>query len=710
MKRLVFVLTFLMMFGAVGMAQDAGGTITQEEFDSETLGRAYQYNIYLPPGYDASSEIYPVIYLLHGRGDSMAGWLNAKPDLDAMIADGSIPPMIAVMPDMPSSDRAGYYVDSQYTGSAAPAAEAVETAFFSDLIPHIDATYRTSAGREARLVGGYSMGGYGALRYALARPEMFVGALVLSPAVYIPFPPVDSSTREFGAFGMGDALFDDDTYTALNYPALLPQFRQSALGVSMFIAVGDDEWKNERPEDALHDLDMEAHMVFNQVARVPSIRSEFRVYDGGHDWDVWRRGFVEGLQFLSGAISIVGVGDAGMEPLVNPIDGPTVGSDGQDFAGGIAQSPDGSTYIALGAGGQVNGETHTGELDVAVVKRGADGAVMWTRQFGTAANDRPYGLAIDAQGDVIVAGYTAGDFDGAHPDASSDDAFVAKLSPDGEILWTLQFGDAAEADRAYGLALGDNGMIYVAGYTKGVLGGDHIGDKDIIVAAVTTEGTLSWADQFGGTGEDKGYAVAVSGDNVYLAGVFATDPGGLDAHLSAYTVGGEYLWTQILGTPDWDEGQGVAIGPDGTVYMTGFAAGALEGHEFFGDKDIFLAAYSPEGEFVWSDQVGGAGNDKGADIVVDASGRVTVAAFAESQYGASHGFDVRLLHYTGEGNPVALDFGTEGDDGADEYAEKNLFISLSGEELLLSGITTGSVSGALPNGASDVFVITVDPE
>jgi hypothetical protein len=253
-------------------------------------------------------------------------------------------------------------------------------------------------------------------------------------------------------------------------------------------------------------------------------------------------------------------------------------------------------------------------------------------------------------------------------------------------------------------------MIYVTGYTKGVLGGDHIGDKDIIGAAITADGTLSWADQFGGTGEDKGYDVALSGENVYVVGVFATDSGGLDAHLSAYNLSGEYLWTQILGTPDWDEGQGVAVGPDGIIYMTGFVAGALEGQEFFGDKDIFVAAYSPEGELSWSDQVGGAGNDKGADIIVDASGHVTIAAFAESQHGSSHGFDVRLLHYTGEGNPVALDFGTEGDDGADEYAEKNLFVSLSGEELLLSGITTGAIEGALPNGASDVFVISVTPE
>ena len=497
------------------------------------------------------------------------------------------------------------------------------------------------------------MGGYGALRYALAHPEMFVGALVLSPAVYIPFPPVDSSTREFGAFGVGDSLFDDDTYTALNYPALLPQFRQSALGLSMFIAVGDDEWKNERPEDALHDLDMEAHMVFNQVARVPGIRSEFRVYDGGHDWDVWRRGLVEGLPLLSGAISIVGVGDAGMEPPVDPINGPTVGSDGQDFAGGVARAADGSTFIALGAGGSVNGEAHFGELDVVVIKRGADGEVLWTRQFGTPSNDRPYGLAADAQGDVIVAGYTAGDLDGAHPMLQRR-CLVAKLSAAGGLMWVLQFGDAAEADRLWtGTWRQRRDLRH--GYTKGVVGGDYIGDKDIIIAAITSDGTLSWLDQFGGIGEDKGYDVAVGGDNVYIAGVFATVPGGLDAHLSAYTSNGEYLWTETLGTPAWDEGQGVAVGPDGIIYMTGFAAGALQDHEFFGDKDIFVAR-TRQLVVLWSDQVGGAVTIRArisSPMCPSCDGR----GVCRKSIRLVAWFDVRLLHYAGNGNPVGLDFG-----------------------------------------------------
>ena len=276
---------------------DAGGTTEIVSFESETLGRAYEYYLYLPAGYDTDTR-YPVIYLLHGRGDDYFAWLNGVGVLDTLIAAGDLPPMIAIMPDMPSSDRAGYYIDSDYSGEDFPA-EPVETAFFNDLIPHVDATYPTITAREGRVIGGYSMGGYGALRYALAHPEMFVGAIVLSPAVYIPQPPVDSSTRLFGAFGVGETLFDEARYTSLNYPALFESFIASDVALALFIAVGDDEWKNPAEEDYLHDLDMEAHLLYNRVRRVPKLLAEFRVYDGGHDWDVWRRGFEEGLRYIN---------------------------------------------------------------------------------------------------------------------------------------------------------------------------------------------------------------------------------------------------------------------------------------------------------------------------------------------------------------------------------------------------------------------------
>ncbi|HKB57139.1 MAG TPA: alpha/beta fold hydrolase [Lacunisphaera sp.] len=278
------------------------GEIRTGQIMSPTLHSAIDYLLYLPPGYDAAGSVrYPVLYLLHGRGDNMTAWTMIKPDLDRMISAGQIPPVIAVMPDASASRRAGYYIDSQFTGSAdarLPPGEQVESAFIKELLTHIDATYPTRADRAGRIVAGYSMGGYGALRYSLAHPELFGAAIILSPAVYFPLPPPDSSTREFGAFGKGAKQFDDDIYTALNYPALIPAFIASGLSLVMFIAVGDDERALANPAESAHDLDYEAHTLYNKIRRVPKITAQLRVVDGTHNWDTWRPTFIEGVQYV----------------------------------------------------------------------------------------------------------------------------------------------------------------------------------------------------------------------------------------------------------------------------------------------------------------------------------------------------------------------------------------------------------------------------
>lgn len=271
------------------------GVLVTASAPSPVLGENIDYIAYLPYGYDRGRHRFPVVYLLHGRGDTMSGWTRAKASLDAMIADRRIPPVIAVMPDARYSEAGNYYVDSAYTGN--PHGRPVETAFTTDLIAHVDRTYRTVAERGSRLVGGYSMGGAGALRYVLAHQDLFAAALVLSPAVYTPTPPLDSSVREFGAFGEGGERFVEEIYLAKNYPALLSTV-DTALPVRVFVAVGDDEWPNPDPADFRHDLDFEAAVVHNHLKRTPGVAAEFRVLGGGHDWDVWIPAFEEGLPLL----------------------------------------------------------------------------------------------------------------------------------------------------------------------------------------------------------------------------------------------------------------------------------------------------------------------------------------------------------------------------------------------------------------------------
>ena len=274
----------------------SAGTLLRAKAYSAVLGESVQFQVYLPPGYAAGTRRYPVVYLLHGRDDTMRAWDRVVLELDQRIASGQLPPFIAVMPDAPWSRRASWYVDSQFESEESPG-RAVETALTEDLASAVDATYRTVPEREGRFVAGYSMGGYGALRYALAHPERYAGALVLSPAVYVPVPPRHSSSRDHGAFGSGEQPFDARIYRALGYPTLLASL-DPARPMRVFIAAGDDEYKAPGRRNRAHDVDVECAKLFGRLRRTPGVSAELRILDGGHDWSVWQPAFMQGLEYL----------------------------------------------------------------------------------------------------------------------------------------------------------------------------------------------------------------------------------------------------------------------------------------------------------------------------------------------------------------------------------------------------------------------------
>lgn len=278
-----------------GVGTAAAGTVTAWSFHSPTLGEVVHANVYLPPGYRDGTGRYPVLYLLHGRGDTMAAWTRATDRLDRLIGRGIMPPAIAVLPDAPWSSRASWYVDSSYTGP--DPGRPVESAFTADLVPAADTAWRTVPHRTGRLVGGYSMGGAGALRLALAHQALFASALVLSPAIYTPLPPAHSNTRAHGAFGRGAALFDDQVYRALNYPAQLCRV-DPRLPLRVFIAAGNREPAHPDPAEARHNADAEAQLLSVTLSRVPGITVRLRIMDGGHDWDLWSPAFADGMTEL----------------------------------------------------------------------------------------------------------------------------------------------------------------------------------------------------------------------------------------------------------------------------------------------------------------------------------------------------------------------------------------------------------------------------
>jgi beta-lactamase class A/enterochelin esterase-like enzyme len=147
------------------------GTVHVNWYSSKALDVPRRIDVYTPPGYEASKAMYPVLYLLHGSGDTETGWTNCgKADmiLDNLIAAGKAKPMIVVMP----YGRARRDV---YLGpiSGTPDANAFEDDLLKDVIPFAEKMYRISGVADDRAIAGLSMGGGQAMRIGLHHTELF---------------------------------------------------------------------------------------------------------------------------------------------------------------------------------------------------------------------------------------------------------------------------------------------------------------------------------------------------------------------------------------------------------------------------------------------------------------------------------------------------------------------------------------------------------
>jgi S-formylglutathione hydrolase FrmB len=158
-------------------------------FSSAALGVDKTYWVYLPRGYDGSSQRFPVVYMLHGLGGSERNWLDHGALKEA--ADALALHTIVVMPD----GDASFYVDGpprdsyetclgkKPDGNKAEAPQTFcvktpryETYMTKDLVADVDGHYRTLAKRESRGIGGLSMGGFGALMLSMRHPDLYSAA------------------------------------------------------------------------------------------------------------------------------------------------------------------------------------------------------------------------------------------------------------------------------------------------------------------------------------------------------------------------------------------------------------------------------------------------------------------------------------------------------------------------------------------------------
>ncbi len=246
---------------------------------SALLPEAARVVVQLPPSWtEAPSRRYPVLYFLHdGFGDErVLADKGVAALLDGEMAAGRLPEMLVVSPRGVGT----WFTDAENGG--------VRYGAFLDteLVPWVDASFRTLPRRTARAAAGISMGGYGAVRWGLRSPGLFGVTGGLSPAIQqlsrrsardLPFFIRPAFRRVFGEGGTTDGYRRHDLASILlDSPGLANRAPE------LLLRCGTED------KYLLADVSSFFHKLFGTLGG----RSELVLEPGGHDWGYWRSSFV----------------------------------------------------------------------------------------------------------------------------------------------------------------------------------------------------------------------------------------------------------------------------------------------------------------------------------------------------------------------------------------------------------------------------------
>jgi roadblock/LC7 domain-containing protein len=391
----------------------------------------------------------------------------------------------------------------------------------------------------------------------------------------------------------------------------------------------------------------------------------------------------------------VGAYDKTKPLIIDPLPKPTA-----TFLGGASE--DRVTSIAIDARDHIyvigyskssdffTGETgpvelgNQGSMDVFVAKLSNDLKNLIAIAFvGGSGDDYGNAIAIDAEGNILITGYTLSpNFPTTPPDSplfppydathnGGADAFIAKLDGDLSSLIASTFLGGNNSDYGFSVAIGPRGNIYVSGWTLSagtfpVTIGAYVspshGGEDLFVSKFDPAlQSLLASSRFGGSNSDYAYSLTINQDNedVYLTGTtastdfpvtpmaFAVGPtGNLDVFVSR--LDGDLstlLSSTYLGGSEHDVARGIALSPTGDIFITGWTASNLDqmprkkypvtfgafSENHSGNVDVFVSKLnSGLSTLLASSFLGGADGEQGNGIIIDATGNIYVTGWTSS--------------------------------------------------------------------------------
>lgn len=332
----------------------------------------------------------------------------------------------------------------------------------------------------------------------------------------------------------------------------------------------------------------------------------------------------------------------------------------------------------------------------------------WSRSFGDPMPQRAHAVAVDALGNIYVAGSFQGTLEvgmNVLTAESGEDIFVVKYDTDGGVRWARRFGHGGD-QRATAVALDPAGNLVVTGDFSGTLdfGGAPLtaqGTTDVFLAKLSAAGDHLFSESLTGAGSERAWAVAVGADgDVVVGGDFDVDMGGSmiaegerDIFLIKFSAELEPRWSKHFGQIFEDVLLGIDVSITNEIALTGHSRSPLDfGGEVLppsgaeANEDAFVAVLDAAGEHVWSRRLGDITAQRGYDVRFTVDGELLVVGsfggtvdFGGIDHQATSGYDAFLVKYDDRGDPLWVrSYGVSGDQQGYRVAvdrDNNVFIA-----------------------------------
>jgi hypothetical protein len=345
---------------------------------------------------------------------------------------------------------------------------------------------------------------------------------------------------------------------------------------------------------------------------------------------------------------------AKLSPSGNLVWNTFLGSSAGDAGYAVAVDESGNVYVA----GQSNttwgspirahsGNSAGGVLDVFVAKLSPSGSLIWNTFLGSTNNDLNPSITVDGDGNVYAAGESYATWGSpVQAFSGSFDAFAAKLSSSGNLIWNTFLG-SADSDSSHSVTVDGDGNLYMAGASSAAWGSPvraYSGTPDGFVAKLSSSGSLSWNTFLGSSDYDILNSVVVDGsDNVYVTGSSSATwdspvraySGGADAFVAKLGFSGSLIWNTFLGGGQDDSGNSIAINNTGNLYVLGdsYDTWGSPVQPYQGFVDGFTAKVDPSGNLIWNTFLGGSGTDQAKALVLDKNENIHIAGMSGYTWG-----------------------------------------------------------------------------